>query len=210
MARKKSKFSSKTRSKQLTKRYIDSYLNRNMQKAIRKLKGMKKSGTYMVSEKARNANWNLRRIYKKYGFDPEVLSTGKKFRNTITSLSELNTLYDSIREIMSINTRAELLKLRRTRSQFQDEGIDFDSRFKILQRMSIDFKEIFAFLSYSEASEIVDKGGNATSIMNAYIDLLGDIDLSNSKKQVYADRLNAKIKSGENLTPDELDGLDDF
>lgn len=210
MARKKSKFSSKTRSKQLTKRYIDSYLNRNMQKAIRKLKGMKKSGTYMVSEKARNANWNLRRIYKKYGFDPEVLSTGKKFRNTITSLSELNTLYDSIKEIMSINTRAELLKLRRTRSQFQDEGIDFDSRFKILQRMSIDFKEIFAFLSYSEASEIVDKGGNATSIMNAYIDLLGDIDLSNSKKQVYADRLNAKIKSGENLTPDELDGLDEF
>lgn len=210
MARKKSKFSSKTRSKQLTKRYIDSYLNRNMQKAIRKLKGMKKSGTYMVSEKARNANWNLRRIYKKYGFDPEVLSTGKKFRNTITSLSELNTLYDSIKEIISINTRAELLKLRRTRSQFQDEGIDFDSRFKILQRMSIDFKEIFAFLSYSEASEIVDKGGNATSIMNAYIDLLGDIDLSNSKKQVYADRLNAKIKSGENLTPDELDGLDDF
>lgn len=210
MARKKSKFSSKTRSKQLTKRYIDSYLNRNMTKAIRKLKRMKKSGTYMVSEKARNANWNLRRIYKKYGFDPEVLSTGKKFRNTITSLSELNTLYDSIREIMSINTRAELLKLRRTRSQFQDEGIDFDSRFKILQRMSIDFKEIFAFLSYSEASEIVDKGGNATSIMNAYIDLLGDIDLSNSKKQIYADRLNAKIKSGENLTPDELDGLDDF
>lgn len=210
MARKKSKFSSKTRTKQLTKKYIDSYLNRNMQKAIRKLKGMKKSGTYMVSEKARNANWNLRRIYKKYGFDPEVLSTGKKFRNTITSLSELNTLYDSIKEIMSINTRAELLKLRRTRSQFEDEGIDFDSRFKILQRMSIDFKEIFAFLSYSEASEIVDKGGNATSIMNAYIDLLGDIDLSNSKKQIYADRLNNKIKSGENLTPDELDGLDDF
>lgn len=210
MAKRKSKFSSKTRTKQLTKRYIDSYLNRNMQKAIRKLKGMKKSGTYMVSEKARNANWNLRRIYKKYGFDPEVLSTGKKFRNTITSLSELNTLYDSIREIMSINTRAELLKLRRTREQFQDEGIDFDSRFKILQRMSIDFKEIFAFLSYSEASEIVDKGGNATSIMNAYIDLLGDIDLSNSKKQVYADRLNAKIKSGENLTPDELDGLEEF
>lgn len=210
MAKRKSKFSSKSRTKQLTKRYIDSYLNRNMQKAIRKLKGMKKSGTYMVSEKARNANWNLRRIYKKYGFDPEVLSTGKKFRNTITSLSELNTLYDSIKEIMSINTRAELLKLRRTREQFQDEGIDFDSRFKILQRMSIDFKEIFAFLSYSEASEIVDKGGNATSIMNAYIDLLGDIDLSNSKKQVYADRLNAKIKSGKNLTPDELDGLDDF
>ena len=210
MAKRKSKLSSKARTKQLTKRYIDSYLNRNMTKAIRKLKNMKKSGTYMVSEKARNANWNLRRIYRKYGFDPEVLSTGKKFRNTITSLSELNTLYDSIREIMSINTRAELFKLRRTREQFQDEGIDFDSRFKILQRMSIDFKEIFAFLSYSEASEIVDKGGNATSIMNAYIDLLGDIDLSNSKKQVYADRLNAKIKSGENLTPDELDGLDDF
>ena len=96
--------------KLLTKKYIDSYLNKNIDKAIRKLKNMRNNGSYKASDKAQQAYSKMRMIYRKYGFDEDVMHKGKKFRNEIRSINDLNVFYRSIKDILEINARVETRK----------------------------------------------------------------------------------------------------
>ena len=105
MARKK-----RRKNKLLTKSYIDRYLNKNLEKAIRKLKRMETTGSYMASEKAQEAKASLRSLYRKYGLTTDIYHKGKKFRENLKSLNDLNVLYRAVFNLMSIKYKYKTKK----------------------------------------------------------------------------------------------------
>ena len=182
--------------KLLTKKYIDSYLNKNIDKAIRKLKNMRNNGSYKASEKAQQAYSTMRMIYRKYGFDEDVMHKGKKFRNEIRSINDLNVFYRSIKDILEINARVETRKYNKLKEQYKQNGVDFDKNFNVLSRLSSEFHEVFAFLTYNDVQTMLTSKEYKTStvedILKKYKENLADKELTD--RQAYkSSQLNKKI-----------------
>ena len=182
--------------KLLTKKYIDSYLNKNIDKAIRKLKNMRNNGSYKASDKAQQAYSQMRMIYRKYGFDEDVMHKGKKFRNEIRSINDLNVFYRSIKDILEINARVETRKYNKLKEQYKQNGVDFDKNFNVLSRLSSEFHEVFAFLTYNDVQTMLTSKEYKTStvedILKKYKENLADKELTD--RQTYkSSQLNKKI-----------------
>ena len=191
MKKKKRKYN-----KLLTKKYIDTYLNKNIDKAIRKLKNMRNNGSYKASEKAQQAYSAMRMIYRKYGFDEDVMHKGKKFRNEIRSINDLNVFYRSIKQILEINARVETRKYNKLKEQYKQNGVDFDKNFNVLSRLSSEFHEVFAFLTYNDVQTMLTSKEYKTStvedILKKYKENLADKELTD--RQAYkSSQLNKKI-----------------
>ena len=191
MKKKKRKYN-----KLLTKKYIDTYLNKNIDKAIRKLKNMRNNGSYKASEKAQQAYSQMRMIYRKYGFDEDVMHKGKKFRNEIRSINDLNVFYRSIKDILEINARVETRKYNKLKEQYKQNGVDFDKNFNVLSRLSSEFHEVFAFLTYNDVQTMLTSKEYKTStvedILKKYKENLADKELTD--RQAYkSSQLNKKI-----------------
>ena len=182
--------------KLLTKKYIDTYLNKDTDKAIRKLKNMRKNGSYKASDKAQYAYSQMRMIYRKYGFDEDVMHKGKKFRNEIRSINDLNVFYRSIKDILEINARVETRKYNKLKEEYKRNGVDFDKNFNALSRLSSEFHEVFAFLTYNDVQTMLTSKEYKTStvedILKKYKENLADKELTD--KQLYkSSQLNKKI-----------------
>ena len=182
--------------KLLTKKYIDSYLNKNIDKAIRKLKNMRNNGSYKASDKAQQAYSQMRMIYRKYGFDEDVMHKGKKFRNEIRSINDLNVFYRSIKDILEINARVETRKYNKLKEEYKQNGVDFDKNFNVLSRLSSEFHEVFAFLTYNDVQTMLTSKEYKTStvedILKKYKENLADKELTD--RQTYkSSQLNKKI-----------------
>lgn len=182
--------------KLLTKKYIDFYLNKNIDKAIRKLKNMRNNGSYKASDKAQQAYSQMRMIYRKYGFDEDVMHKGKKFRNEIRSINDLNVFYRSIKDILEINARVETRKYNKLKEQYKQNGIDFDKNFNVLSRLSSEFHEVFAFLTYNNVQTMLTSKEYKTStvedILKKYKENLADKELTDRQKY-KSSQLNKKI-----------------
>ena len=182
--------------KLLTKKYIDTYLNKNIDKAIRKLKNMRNNGSYKASDKAQQAYSQMRMIYRKYGFDEDVMHKGKKFRNEIRSINDLNVFYRSIKDILEINARVETRKYNKLKQEYKQNGVDFDKSFNVLSRLSSEFHEVFAFLTYNDVQTMLSSKEYKTStvedILKKYKENLADKELTD--RQLYkSSQLNKKI-----------------
>ena len=182
--------------KLLTKKYIDAYLNKNIDKAIRKLKNMRSNGSYKASDKAQQAYSQMRMIYRKYGFDEDVMHKGKKFRNEIRSINDLNVFYRSIKDILEINARVETRKYNKLKQEYKQNGVDFDKSFNVLSRLSSEFHEVFAFLTYNDVQTMLSSKEYKTStvedILKKYKENLADKELTD--RQLYkSSQLNKKI-----------------
>ena len=182
--------------KLLTKKYIDAYLNKNIDKAIRKLKNMRNNGSYKASDKAQQAYSQMRMIYRKYGFDEDVMHKGKKFRNEIRSINDLNVFYRSIKDILEINARVETRKYNKLKQEYKQNGVDFDKSFNVLSRLSSEFHEVFAFLTYNDVQTMLSSKEYKTStvedILKKYKENLADKELTD--RQLYkSSQLNKKI-----------------
>ena len=182
--------------KLLTKKYIDAYLNKNIDKAIRKLKNMRSNGSYKASDKAQQAYSQMRMIYRKYGFDEDVMHKGKKFRNEIRSINDLNVFYRSIKDILEINARVETRKYNKLKQEYKQNGVDFDKSFNVLSRLSSEFHEVFAFLTYNDVQTMLSSKEYKTStvedILKKYKENIADKELTD--RQLYkSSQLNKKI-----------------
>src|SRR5574344_232094 len=188
--------------KLLTKKYIDIYLNKNIDKAIRKIKNMRNNGSYKVSEKAQQAYSSMRMIYRKYGFDEDVMHKGKKFRNEIRSINDLNVFYRSIKQIMETNARVETRKYKKLKEEYKQNGVDFDKDFNTLSRLSSEFHEVFAFLTYNDVQTMIMSKEYKTStvedILKKYKENLADKELTDSQKY-KSSQLNKKIVTKFNM-----------
>lgn len=182
--------------KLLTKKYIDFYLNKNIDKAIRKLKNMRNNGSYKASDKAQQAYSQMRMIYRKYGFDEDVMHKGKKFRNEIRSINDLNVFYRSIKDILEINARVETRKYNKLKEEYKQNGVDFDKNFNVLSRLSSEFHEVFAFLTYNDVQTMLISKEYKTStvedILKKYKENLADKELTDRQKY-KSSQLNKKI-----------------
>lgn len=171
------------KSKLLTKKYIDTYLNKNIDKAIRKLKSMKKSGSYKASDNAQQAYAKIRMIYRKYGFDENMFHKGAKFREQLRSLNDLNVFYRAIKQIMEINTRVETRKYHKLQEEYKKNNVNFDDNFNILSTLSSEFHEVFAFLSYNEVQDMLTEGYNTIEdILKKYKETISDKELTDTQK----------------------------
>ena len=171
------------KSKLLTKKYIDVYLNKNIDKAIRKLKSMKKSGSYKASDNAQQAYAQIRMIYRKYGFDENMFHKGAKFREQLRSLNDLNVFYRAIKQIMEINTRVETRKYHKLQEEYKKNNVNFDDNFNILSKLSSEFHEVFAFLSYNEVQDMLTEGNmTIEDVLKKYKESISDKELTDTQK----------------------------
>lgn len=189
----------KKKSKLLTKKYIDIYLNKNVDKAIRKLKNMKNNGSYKASEKAQQAYSQMRMLYRKYGLDENVFHKGQKFREQLRSLNDLNVFYRSIKQILEINARVETRKYHKLQEEYKKKKVDFDENFNILSMLSSEFHEVFAFLSYNDVQDMLISTENdyknvntVDDILKLYKETIADKELTDTQKY-KSSQLNKKI-----------------
>ena len=196
MARKK-----RRKNKLLTKSYIDRYLNKNLEKAIRKLKRMETTGSYMASEKAQEAKASLRSLYRKYGLTTDIYHKGKKFRENLKSLNDLNVLYRAVFNLMSINTTVERRKLKNLQDKYEKEGINFNSMFDTLSKLSSEFHEVFAFITYNEAQSMLVDNKSQLDILSQAFNVVEDKYLNDKQTEQFS-RLKGKLY--KNFKPNEI------
>lgn len=211
----------KRKQKIYTKKYMDSYIAKKATNMFRKLKAMKRGGTYKVSESAQIADARLRMLYRKFNKKEGVYHSDARWVSKL-SQSDTRILFDAVRSIEKADLRALRTKLNITRKRFKEEKeeinkkrkeeglapisdkVTFDSTFEAMSRLSSEFHEVFAFLSYNDIQTRISNGGTIKDILSEYTDVLEDKILTD--KQKYAKgKLETKIM--ENFNADELDDI---
>lgn len=200
----------KKRTKQKHYDYFEmkKYIRENHKKALNKLKRSMSKGYYSASEVLQNANSQMHMIYKKL-FDEEYTYSGsydgrifgKLLRETSDdffpiSNNDVATLFRAIDNILSVDARKASREFKRISEQFKQQNMDYLTQFRRLSRMSTDFHEIFAFLSYDDISHYMEQGYTDDDIYKKYLEMTQDkwLDLSDEQK-MYSERLEEKFRT---------------
>lgn len=188
---------------------MEEFIIKNISKARAKLNYLKKTGYYKASYVAQEVNSQLRMLNRKYGFDEKKFYTGKSFKNKIKSGGDLNILYRAVNDILSINTReARAIYLDFKNRLSEEMEIDLDKNFEFVSKLSSDFHEVFAFLSYNDAVEFIDNPDKTTlkNVFKKIMEITEDANL-NEKQQLAFERLKTKILNNESLSAQDLDEI---
>lgn len=170
------------------------YVSKYTKSAIEKLKYLERTNAYKGSEKAQYAKGQLRNLYRKFDYNADIYHTGKGFIAKLTSNADLTVLYNAIQDIRSIDTREAKMNYMAKKVEYEDLGVNYDEKFNLMSRMSVEFHEIFAFISYGE-SEVEFKEGNITTpdeMLGKFLDTIEDKELDETKIH-YAESLVEKI-----------------
>lgn len=146
------------KSKSYSMTYMNRYINANINSAFGKLRRAKLNGAYKASHTLQEANSQLRALYRKYGVDENVLHGGAKFRANLRSQADLAVFFRAIKSIKEVNARALTRKYKRLKEDYADRGIDFDKQFDLLSKLSSEFHEIFAFITYGDIQAEMSSG----------------------------------------------------
>lgn len=203
-----------SREKMPPREQMEEYIIKNISKAKAKLNYLKKKGYYKASYVAQEVNAQLRMINRKYGMDEKKFFTGKSFRNKVKSQGDLNILYRSVRDLMNINTReARAIYLDYKERLSEEMDIDLDKNFEFVSKLSSDFHEVFAFLSYNEAVEFIENPDENTlkNVFKKIMETVEDAKL-NDKQELALSRLKDKILNEESLSAYDLEeiGITDY
>lgn len=163
-------------SKRVKRDTMLAYVNKYQKSAIEKLKYLETTGIYMASEKAQYAKGQLRNLYRKFDENPDIYHSGKKFVNKLTSNADLKILYNTIKDIRAIDTRVARKHMEELEKRYQNFGVDLKERFDLFSKLSSEYREIYAFLSYGEISVGYLEGDirNMSDIINAFYDTISD------------------------------------
>ena len=162
---------------------------------------METTGSYMASEKAQEAKASLRSLYRKYGLTTDIYHKGKKFRENLKSLNDLNVLYRAVFNLMSINTTVERRKLKNLQDKYEKEGINFNSMFDTLSKLSSEFHEVFAFITYNEAQSMLVDNKSQLDILSQAFNVVEDKYLNDKQTEQFS-RLKGKLY--KNFKPNEI------
>lgn len=193
---------------------MEEFIVKNISKAKAKLSYLKKRGYYKASYVAQEVNSQLRMLNRKYGMDENKFYAGKSFKNKIKSGGDLNILYRAVNDIMNIDTReARAIYLDFKDRLSKEMDIDLDKNFDFVSKLSSDFHEVFAFLSYNDAVEFIENP-DENSLKNVFkkiIELTEDANLTD-KQELALEKLKEKIRNNKSLTAQDLDeiGLVDY
>lgn len=181
--------------------YMNRYINANINSAFGKLRRMKLSGAYKASETLQQANSQLRSLYRKYGVDENVLHGGARFRANLKSQADLAVFFRAIKSIKEVNARTTTMKYKRLQREYAERGVDFDEKFDVLSKLSSEFHEVYAFLSYGEIEAEINSGNDEFStvedILSTFMSEVEDKYLT-EKQEEAANRLKSKIYKSYN------------
>lgn len=149
--------------------YMESYVNRNITSAIGKLKRAEKRGYYMSSDLMREAKSKLRQLYRKMGLDDSLYHKSETFRSSLTSNADYSVLFRAVHNIMDVDVRLLAKEHKELEKKLDEMGIKMANNFSMLSFLSSEFREVYAFLSYSEVSHKVETGASYTEIFNEFI-----------------------------------------
>lgn len=149
--------------------YMESYVNRNITSAIGKLKRAEKREYYMSSDLMREAKSKLRQLYRKMGLDDSLYHKSERFRNSLTSNADYAVLFRAVHDIMDVDVKLLAKEHKELEKKLDEMGIQLSKNFSKLSLLSSEFREVYAFLSYSEVSHKVETGASNTEIFYEFI-----------------------------------------
>lgn len=157
---------------------MELFITKNASKVKSKLHYLEKRGYYKASNTAQYHKSQIRSLNRKYGFKEDWIQTGKKFRDTIKSNSDLGIMYKAFKNIMSINTRKESIKYKKRILEYEKVGVDFVKAFNVISNLSSEFHELFAVLTYETVETGLKEGGqkNAYDMLVLFEKELADKD----------------------------------
>ena len=96
-----------------SRKTMELFITKNASKVKSKLHYLEKKGYYKASNTAQYHKSQIRSLNRKYGFREDWIQTGKKFRDTIKSNSDLGIMYKAFKNIININTQKEAKKYKK-------------------------------------------------------------------------------------------------
>lgn len=106
--------------------------------------------------------------------------SGKKFQESLKSYGDISAMYMALKEIEGVNSYGAKMALRRKEREFAElrdkaiaqaledgkrvspmmRNMTYENSFDIVSRLSQEFHEVFAFMTYNEVLEAVAEGDN--------------------------------------------------
>lgn len=179
----------------MTKDELINFINKNVAPVKKKIEYITNRGYFKASPEFREAVKILNNFTNKYALNS--LTASRKFLSTqVGTINELRSLTRSLSAIKELKTREISREYFRLKKEYADKGIDFDDAFNLLSKLSSEFHEIYAILSYSgEAgtSEMVKQGATTKEILTKFFDTLAD-KVPTEAQQKKIDRVIEKVK----------------
>lgn len=192
-----------------SRKEMELFITKNAKKAKSKLSYLQKKGYYKASGTAQYHKSQITALNRKYGFRDDQIQTGKKFRDTIKSNSDLGIMYKAFKYIIEINTRAEAKKYKEKVEKYEKNGIDFNKAFQTISHLSSEFHELFAVLSY-ETVETGLKEGDQKSAYDMLVLFEKELADKDFDKMSDAQRRNIeklRRKESSQLDSKQLDNI---
>ena len=204
MARKKR---AKSNEQLPSRKEMELFIVKHASKAKSKLSYLEKRGYYKASETAQYHKSQIRALNRKYGFREEWIMTGKKFRDTIKSNSDLGIMYKAFKNIMSINTKEEAKKYKEKIEEYEKVGINFENAFNTISLLATDFHELFAVLTYQQVESGLKEGEqtNPYEMLVRFEEELADKDFNKMSDSQVRNIEKLRKKMDERLDSKQLD-----
>lgn len=205
MARKRKKSNEQLPSR----KEMELFITKNASKVKSKLSYLEKKGYYKASDTAQYHKSQIRSLNRKYGFRDDWIMTGKRFKDTIKSNSDLGIMYKAFKNIMSINTRKEAIKYKERVLEYEKLGVNFESAFNTISHLSSEFHEIFAVLTYQQVETGLKEGDqkSAYDMLVLFEKELADKDFDKMSESQRRNIEKLRRKESSQLDSKQLDNI---
>ena len=192
-----------------SRKTMELFITKNASKVKSKLRYLEQRGYYKTSDTAQYHKSQIRSLNRKYGFREDWIQTGKKFRDTIKSNSDLGIMYKAFKNIMSINTKAEAIKYKEKVKEYEKVGINFDESFNTISHLSSEFHELFAVLTYQQVETGLKEGDqkSAYDMLVLFEKELADKDFDKMSESQRRNIEKIRKKESSRLDSKQLDNI---
>ena len=194
-----------------SRKTMELFITKNASKVKSKLHYLEQKGYYKASNTAQYHKSQIRSLNRKYGFKEDWIQTGKKFRDTIKSNSDLGIMYKAFKNIILINTKKEAAKYQKKILEYEKVGVDFVKAFNTISHLSSEFHELFAVLTYEtvETGLKEGKGGqkSAYDMIVLFEKELADKDFDKMSDSQRRNIEKLRRKESSRLDSKQLDNI---
>ena len=192
-----------------SRKNMELFITKNASKVKSKLRYLEQRGYYKASSTAQYNKSQIRSLNRKYGFREDWIQTGKKFRDTIKSNSDLGIMYKAFKNIIAINTKKEGIKYQKKILEYEKVGVDFVKSFNVISNLSSEFHELFAVLTYETVETGLKEGGqkSAYDMIVLFEKELADKDFDKMSDSQRRNIEKLRRKESSRLDSKQLDNI---
>ena len=192
-----------------SRKTMELFITKNASKVKSKLRYLEQRGYYKASNTAQYHKSQIRSLNRKYGFREDWIQTGKKFRDTIKSNSDLGIMYKAFKNIIAINTKKEGIKYQKKILEYEKVGVDFVKSFNVISNLSSEFHELFAVLTYETVETGLKEGGqkSAYDMIVLFENELADKDFDKMSDSQRRNIEKLRRKESSRLDSKQLDNI---